>query len=325
MNKNYKYLKYIIDTASGLQKVDGLETSSYFKKASEKYLKEECSIDELYQLIESYYKAKPDSDCKQIEADKVAVNIASVLEENGFTFTPGQFLSIHKRLFDNVFPHAGKMREYNFSKEEWVLNGDSVAYGDYRELIDTLNYDFLMEKDYQYKNKTIDEVISHLATFVANLWQIHIFEEGNTRTTAVFLIKYLRTLGFNLTNEQFAQNACYFRNALVRANYTNIKKGIYADQSYLILFLRNLLLGERNVLDNKHLHVSFENMESAALSEAEKKVLSLIQINPHITATELADSICKSPRTVKSICASLKLKGCIERINGKNKGYWKVK
>ena len=102
----------------------------------------------------------------------------------------------------------------------------------------------------------MDEIIHHLAVFISGLWQIHIFGEGNTRTTVVFFIKYLRTLGFSVTNDIFAENAWYFRNALVRANYTNLQKGIHETTEYLEAFLRNLLLNEKNELHNRNLHIS---------------------------------------------------------------------
>ena len=107
-----------------------------------------------------------------------------------------------------------------------------------------------------YKGLSMDKIIHHLAVFVSRLWQIHIFGEGNTRTTAVFFIKYLRTLGFSATNDIFAENAWYFRNALVRANYTNLQKGIHETTEYLEVFLRNLLLNEKNELHNRNLHIS---------------------------------------------------------------------
>ena len=137
-----------------------------------------------------------------------------------------------------------------------MLNGETVTYGSASELRATLEYDFSQEKDFSYKGLSMDEIIHHLAVFISGLWQIHIFGEGNTRTTAVFFIKYLRTLGFSATNDIFAENAWYFRNALVRANYTNLKKGIHETTEYLEVFLRNLLLNEKNELQNRNLHIS---------------------------------------------------------------------
>lgn len=137
-----------------------------------------------------------------------------------------------------------------------MLDGATVMYGSASELIATLEYDFSQEKAFSYKGLSMEEIIHHLAVFISRLWQIHIFEEGNTRTTAVFFIKYLRMLGFTATNDIFAENAWYFRNALVRANYTNLQKGIYETTEYLEVFLRNLLLGERNELHNRNLHIS---------------------------------------------------------------------
>ena len=165
------------------------------------------------------------------------------------------------------------MRDYNITKKEWVLDGATVIYGTASELKATLEYDLLQEKAFSYKGLSMDEIIHHLALFVANLWQIHVFGEGNTRTTAVFFIKYLRTLGFVATNDIFAQNAWYFRNALVRANYTNLQMGIHETTEYLELFLRNLLLEERNELHNRNLHISgLLSSEQAGVGAEPKKV-----------------------------------------------------
>jgi len=165
--------------------------------------------------------------------DKVSVRIAKILSERAFTFTPNEYISIHKKLFLGIYGHAGRIRDYNITKKEWVLNGETVLYGSASELRATLEYDFTQEKEYSYKGLTMDEIIHHLAIFISGLWQIHIFGEGNTRTTAVFFIKYLRSLGFQATNDIFAVNAWYFRNALVRANYNNLTKGIHETTEFL--------------------------------------------------------------------------------------------
>ena len=185
-----------------------------------------------------------------------------MISEDSFSFTIGQLLSIHKNLFEGILSHPGDIRTYNFSKKEWVLNGDAVSYCDYRDLEMTLTYHFQQESKFSYKGLEMNEIIDNLSIFISNLWQIHPFEEGNTRTTAVFLIKYLRMLGFDVTNDTFAKNAWYFRNSLVRANYTNIPKGIFSDRSYLNKFLRNLLLNEKNILQNRELHVTNKSTTS---------------------------------------------------------------
>ncbi len=190
------------------------------------------------------------------EADKVSSRIAEILSETAFSFSTNEYISIHRKLFHGIYKHAGKIRDYNITKKEWVLDGATVMYGSASELRATLEYDFSQEKDFSYKGLSMDEIIHHLAVFVSRLWQIHIFGEGNTRTTAVFFIKYLRTLGLFATNDIFAENAWYFRNALVRANYTNLQKGIHETTEYLEAFLRNLLLNEKNELHNRNLHIS---------------------------------------------------------------------
>ena len=249
---------YAWQTAIGLQAVDGLKTSKYLIDTAIRNIEGDISIDEVNSLLNSYYEENPKQDPgdRTEEADKVSVRIVKVLSETGFSFTPNEYISIHKKLFTGIYRHAGKIRDYNITKKEWVLDGETVLYGNASELRDTLEYDFSEERTFSYKGLSINEIIHHLAVFVSRLWQIHIFEEGNTRTTAVFFIKYLRTLGFDATNDIFAENAWYFRNALVRANYNNFKIGIHETTEYLELFLRNLLLNEENELHNRVMHIS---------------------------------------------------------------------
>ncbi len=249
---------YAWHTAIGLQAVDGLTPSKYLIDTAIKNIEGDISIDEAQELLNTYYEENPkmDTEDRTEEADKVAVRIAKILSEKAFSFTPNEYISIHKKLFAGIYGHAGKLRDYNITKKEWVLNGATVLYGSASELRATLDYDFVEEKKFSYKNLSMEEIIHHLALFVSRLWQIHVFGEGNTRTTAVFFIKYLRTLGFDVTNDIFAENAWYFRNALVRANYNDLKNGVHETTEYLELFLRNLLLDEKNELHNRSMHIS---------------------------------------------------------------------
>ena len=217
------------------------------------------TMKEAQSLIDSYYEERPvhlSDDERTEEADKVSSRIVEILSETAFSFSPNEYIAIHRKLFQGIYKHAGKIRDYNITKKEWVLDGATVMYGSASELRATLEYVFSQEKDFSYKGLSMDEIIHHLAVFISRLWQIHIFGEVNTRTTAVFFIKYLRTLGFSATNDIFAENAWYFRNALVRANYTNLQKGIHETTEYLEAFLRNLLLNEKNELHNRNLHIS---------------------------------------------------------------------
>ena len=249
---------YVWSTAIGLQAVDGLKPSKYLIDTAVRNIEGKITIKEAQSLIDSYYKERPahiSDDERSEEADKVSSRIAEILSETAFSFSPNEYISIHRRLFRGIYKYAGRIRDYNITKKEWVLDGASVMYGSASELRATLEYDFSQEQDFSYRGLSMDGIIHHLAVFVSGLWQIHIFGEGNTRTTAVFFIKYLRTLGFSATNDIFAENAWYFRNALVRANYTNLQNGIHATTEYLELFLRNLLLSEKNELRNRNLHI----------------------------------------------------------------------
>lgn len=253
-----KYKGYAWSTAIGLQAVDGLKPSEQLMKTAIDNIEGNISIDDAEKRIESYYAENPgkSEDDRTEEADKVSVRIAAILSEKSFSFAPSEYIGIHKKLFDGIYKHAGKIRDYNITKKEWVLDGETVLYGNATELRETLEYDFSEEKKFSYKGLSTDEIIQHLAYFISRLWQIHIFGEGNTRTTAVFFIKYLRALGYDATNDIFAENAWYFRNALVRANYTNLKRNIHETTAYLERFIRNLLLNEKNELKNRYLHIN---------------------------------------------------------------------
>ncbi len=324
---------YAWHTAIGLQAVDGLETSDYLIDTAKKNIEGDITFEEANQLIQSYYKENVNriGDNRTEEADKVSVRIAQILSENSFVFSPAQYISIHKRLFDGVYKHAGEIRDYNITKAEWVLDGDTVMYGGALDLRATLDYDFSVEKDFSYKGLSIDETIKHLAVFISRLWQIHVFGEGNTRTTAVFFIKYLRTLGFDVTNDIFAENAWYFRNSLVRANYTNLKKDVHETTEFLELFLRNLLLGENNELKNRYLHIkSVPKCQNDTIDGTinvtidQIIVFRLLKENSKITQKQIAEKINKSERTVKRIVEELRKNGYVVREGSSRLGYWKI-
>ena len=249
---------YAWSTAIGLQAVDGLQTSEYLLQTAQRHIEGEISIEEVRDLVKTYYQSKTlresDDDDKQ-EADKVSANITKVLSSKTLNFSTSGYISVHRRVFEGVFKHAGTLRKYDITKREWVLDGDTVNYLNWEDLRRAIDYDIEQEKSFSYKGLSSDEMISHISKFVSGLWQIHAFCEGNTRTTAVFIILYLRSIGFQVNNELFANHSWYFRNALVRANYKNAVKGIDYTPVYLERFFRNLLLGERWDLRNRYLHI----------------------------------------------------------------------
>ena len=245
-------------TAIGLQAVDGLQPSAYLIDVAKRNIEGEISLDETRKLIDSYYQSKTvrtPKDEDEEEADKVSANIAKILASKTFAFNTNGYVSLHRRIFEGVFKHAGEICQYDISKKEWVLEGDSVNYLNWEDLRRALDWDIEQEKNFQYKGLTDDEKIEHIAKFVSGIWQIHAFREGNTRTTAIFTIQYLRSLGYKVNNEMFAKHSWYFRNALVRANYRNIQKGIDYSPIYLVRFFRNLLLKDSWVLKNRYLHI----------------------------------------------------------------------
>ena len=244
--------------AIGLQAVDGLKTSEYLQNTARRNIEGEISIDEARELVKQYYikrTAHYKGDEDKEEADRVSTNISKLLQTDAFTYSVAGLAAIHRAIFEGVFKHAGRFRDYDISKKEWVLRGDSVLYGRWQDLRMTIEYDLEQERQFDYTGLDMGQMIDHLTRFVAGLWQIHPFGEGNTRTTAVFTIKYLRYLGFSVNNELFERHSWYFRNALVRANYRNVVKGVEREPVFLIRFFRNLLLGEDNTLKNRYMMI----------------------------------------------------------------------
>ena len=321
------------ETAIGLQDVDGLKPSKYLIKTAKEHIEGNIDIKEVRTRIDEYYEvqgSRKKVEKENEEADKVAVRITEILSEKAFNFSPNELLNIHKRLFKNIINEAGIYRDYNFTKKEWVLNGDTVIYAPFEIIKESLEYDFEQERNFLYKDLNLDESIKHLCRFTSNIWQIHPFCEGNTRTTAVFIIKYLRTFGFNINDEVFAENSWYFRNSLVRANYKNFEKNVFEDTSFLEKFFYNLLTNSNYELRNRYAHIDY--IKSANVNEVkgnnctleEQAIINILKISPETTQEEIANQINKSIRTVKTYMAEMQKKGLIERKNGKKKGEWQV-
>ena len=245
-------------TAIGLQAVDGLRPSAYLLEVANRNIEGEITLEESRKLIDSYYQSKSARTPKEEEeeeADKVAANITRILQSPTFAFNTNGYISLHRRIFDGVFKHAGRLRDYDITKREWVLDGATVNYLNWEDLRLALDYDIEQEKSFSYKGLGRDAIVEHIARFVSGIWQIHAFCEGNTRTTAVFTIQYLRSMGFDVDNQMFALHSWYFRNALVRANYRNVQKNIDYTPVFLERFFRNLLYGEQWELKSRYLHI----------------------------------------------------------------------
>jgi fido (protein-threonine AMPylation protein) len=317
-------------TAIGLQLVDGLKPSEYLIETAKQNIEGDITIDEVKKRIENYYQQHPtktDEDRTE-EADKVSARIAEMLSEQTFTFSPAEYLNIHRRLFTGIYKFAGKIRDYNITKKEWVLNGETVLYASADSLRATLEYNFEQERKFSYKGLSEQEIIEHIAHFISNLWQIHIFGEGNTRTSAIFLIKYLRKLGFkNVNNDSFADYSWYFRNALVRANYEDLSRGIYRTEKFLIHFLSNLLLKGNFSLKNREMHILTDTVNDTVkpqIDTVNDTVFSLIQQDNKITAKEISERLKMSLSTVRRKIKELRDNGKIKRIGSDKTGHWKI-
>ncbi len=328
-------------TAIGLQAVDGLATSAYLLDTAKDHIEGKIDISQVHKRIQSYYEhqeGRAEMEAATKEADIVSARIAQLLGEKTFQFSPAEWCAIHRRLFEGVFPHAGQPRTYNITKKEWVLDGETVIYAPWNSIKDTLDYDFAAEKQFSYAGLSTEAAVRHLAKFASDIWQIHPFCEGNTRATAVFMIKYMKTFGFQVNNDAFKEHSWYFRNALVRANYTNLQQNIHATTKFLELFFSNLLLGTDYALKNRYLHIHFEayeNVQSANDIPKGKKctldctleelaILQALAADPGITQKALAEKIGKSERTVKTRISELQEKGCIRRTGGKRFGKWEI-
>ena len=246
------------DAAIGLQEVDSLKPSKYLKKLSEENVNGEKTIYEVEHELKEYYIEKEkinDINHNELECDLVSTRIVQLLEDENFKLSVDFLRYIHGYLFKDIYDFAGQFRKIDFSKHELILNNDSALYGDCKTLKESLEYDISLERVKNYKEMNIVEVINNITDFSSRIWQTHPFREGNTRTTAIFIIKYLISLGYQVDNTLFKDKSVYFRNALVRSNYFNNEKNVRDDNSYLIKFYENLLLGKNNNLQSKDLIV----------------------------------------------------------------------
>ncbi|MDR0304287.1 MAG: Fic family protein [Chitinispirillales bacterium] len=343
----------IWQTAIGLQDVDGLKPSEYLLETAKENIENKITIDEVKRRIDSYYKQQRKkerpADNRTEEADKVAINITEILSEKTFVFSPAELTSIHRRLFTGVEPmhvKIGKYRDYNITKSEWVLDGKTVFYASADTIAATLDYDFKEEKNFQYKGLTKRETVEHIVKFISSIWQIHAFGEGNTRTVAVFAIKYLRTFGFEVENDMFAEHSWYFRNALVRANYNDWTHNIHATQEFLMKFFGNLLLGENNELKNRYMRIdwvenvpaNFQNGDvnqeklgvnqeklGVKLGVNQMKIIEFIKTNPKITIIELSKQLQISNTAIEKNLTKLKSLNILVRKGADKNGFWEIK
>lgn len=300
--KKQRYLNW--QAAKGLQAVDGIKTSAYLDKVAADHIEGSISAYEASKLIDAYYDVQNDraKEADSEEADKVAARINILIGEGGFSLTTEELKSIHHRLFEGIFNFAGEFRKNNIMKHEWVLDGDTVTYGNSYNLEESVESALRAERLTPFHQLDQEELLYHFSSFTANLWRIHPFGEGNTRTTAVFLIKYLRSIGFEVNNALFEQHSRYFRDALVRANYNNLKKGIYADRDYLDSFMSDLIMETQHSFRSRELHIYAQQpavKKRLQPHEWEEQIRQLIKENPRITRAQMAEAMDVSPKTIE--------------------------
>ncbi len=319
--------------AIGLQQVDGLTPSDYLIETAKENIEGKISVEDAEKQITTYYKQNPPkttTEQEKREADEVSSRINKLLSNDAFTFNPAEYIAIHKHLFTGILDKktAGKIRSYDITKAEPILNGYTVHYGSAMNLRETLDYDFNQEKKFSYKGLSKKETVEHIASFVSGIWQIHPFGEGNTRTTAVFLIKYLRTLGFHANNELFEEHSLYFRNALVRANYQSLEKDIHYSPEHLHRFFGNLLLGEKHALRNSDMQIGKrpENAQKTPRKHSEnaQKILEALAQNSFASRQELARTLGMTVDRVKWNINKLRDAGVLRRVGADKGGHWEI-
>ena len=257
-NPDIKEKAYVWAAALGLQATDGLRTSYEMRRTARQYIEGRLTIDEVRQHINEYYKSNPPATTdkeKEQEADKVACNIADVLFNKQLDFSTDGYLNLHRQIFDGVYDHAGQLRATDIVKSEWVLEKDTVFYLHWEELRMALDSNFQFERNQHYDELNKEDLLEWIAFFTAGIWHIHPFNEGNTRTIAVFSILLLRPLGYDIHTDVFADHSWYFRNAMVRANYMNELKHIHVNPDFLIRFYRNWMFGDQWDLRNRYLAI----------------------------------------------------------------------
>ena len=340
-------------TAIGLQDVDGLRPSQYLIDTAKRNIEGEISADDARRLVDEYYEVKGEHEIPEgtVEADKVSARINQIIHAPSFRLSPEYYLGLHGKIFEGVFPHAGEIRTVDLKKREWVLNGDSVQYEASFLIEKSLAYDFSQEGKFKYKGLSEDAFVEHFASFISGIWQIHPFREGNTRTTAVFAIKYLRSKGFDVTNDLFADKSFYFRNALVRANYENQKLNVDKTRLPLEEFFKVLLYGDEIELHNRFLKIGQEHGTPAAkaiadlhrhndgvnvgvnksdvgrnvginLTHTEETAIKAILRNSKLTAPKLGEILGITSRQAERIIASLKKKAGLKRRGARKNGEW---
>ena len=290
--------------SKGMQAVDGLKTSEYLDEVARRNIEGDISSYEAVKLVESYYEVKEDREdlLDEKEADIVSSRINMLISDGGFSLVPEELSNIHGVLFAGLIANAGAYRDRNIMKHEWVLDGDTVTYGDYRYISDNLERYIKRERFLRYPGMDSDEMLTHLTRFVSDIWQVHAFPEGNTRTVAVFTIKYFRYLGFDVDNRVFQDNSWYFRNALVRANYTSVRKNVGADSSYLEDFLSCVLFGlpDGKEFHNRMLHVrSMDFHVSTPPPDLDAMIRSDIAEDDTVSRSTMAKSHHVSEKTIE--------------------------
>lgn len=229
------------ECAIGLNQVDHLTPSKYLLDLANAHIAGDITTEEIRTNLNNNYRSAKEINESEFECDIVSSRIVDLLEMSSFSLSVPTLLGIHKYLFQDIFSFAGEIRGMNITKDEDILDGATITYSNYYDILPRLEYDISTQKKVKFSKLTSDELVVNIAMFASNIWQNHPFREGNTRTTAIFMEQYLRSYGLPVNNDIFKEHSLYFRNCLVRANYNNWAKGIDAESKYLENFFSYVL------------------------------------------------------------------------------------
>jgi len=157
---------------------------------------------------------------ERLEIQKVAIKLLGLdvhPQKVKATFDIKHLKAIHEYLFGDLYEWAGEFRQENFFKSERVLSGGSAEYANFADIESKLKSLLSRYKRFDWENA--DDIGKTVSEFLLELWSIHPFREGNTRTCITFLWHYLNARKVCFQVELLRNNPMYVRDSLVMANY----------------------------------------------------------------------------------------------------------
>ena len=154
-----------------------------------------------------------------MEAEYTSIRLAElVIGESVSRFDFVALCDMHHYIFQDIYEWAGKIRIINIEKSEPALGGISIEYSDCFDIEKDATYVLDKMNHYAWEKVSIEEVAEIFSKYLAELWKVHPYREGNTRTVITFCSQFIESKGFYIDSDLFKDNAQYMRTALVAAN-----------------------------------------------------------------------------------------------------------